>query len=83
MDYQNDTTDEETSSKEDIEKKRERKIDIWNLLLKIRNIICSQEKIEDKVTLVLKAVYEEIATYIKKFVKGKTLAEFFIKQFNG
>lgn len=54
----------------DDENKKGRKIDLWKLFLKVKEIILSKETIENKIILALKVVFEECKSFIFECITG-------------
>lgn len=68
---------------EETTKKREKKFDLWNLILKLKNIILSQDNFENKIISVLKTVIDEFKTVVLNLFSSEDLVERLFKTFNG
>lgn len=68
---------------EESEKRRERKFDIFNLLLKLKSIILARNSWENKVFLIIKVIVEECKTCLYSLFAGGDLVERVFKLFDG
>jgi hypothetical protein len=63
--------------------RKELKFDIWNLIYKLKNIVMSQEKLQNKVLMAFKEIVEECKLFICSLFRGGDYVENFFKLFNG
>lgn len=68
---------------ENLEKRKQRKFDIWNLILKIKNIVMSEESFIDKCILVLRVIVGECKEFFMKIFSDVGIVENLFNLFNG